>query len=699
MPTLRIALHEYFAVRARPHTGDLFIETYGNVSDENRRRLDQPLDSPIRTSDVGAVLSTVALGRAITAAELHLPGDPPLLPDAPLLSDNAVSWLVQACGDTSSLIAALLAGTLLGTTDDVNAIKAMQQRIQLAFDKTSVGWDIDYAGLVRVGRLLAAHRDSGLVVARTLAEAALLVMHRPAWRAVHAAVGDSHDWGVLRETYAELRALIATADPDALDLVVLTALFPRDALARPAKRIADVRLGASYLGFAWPGTRGAPTSDPIASAPQSLHDSLVITHMLIPGLALAGIKVTFPEPSIPAGSFRRAVGELPGDGSWREVLRRVAERYAFGAHVASQGQSLEALLDIACGAPPIAPAARPAAAAEPSRPSLEGPTHQEILASFRQQGVRGQSAVLEELALMCDARMVEQGAPRVILMGEPGTGKSTILSALASATRRPYVRVDASSIGENGWLGLQVADVAAMIYHIAGGDMASAERAVLGLDELDKLRTIVPLPWATAGDNASFDVDTKAAAVRVGRQESLLALVDRAGVVTFTPKSGAQPLQLRTRHLVIVAAGAFRGLSVTGARPSPSDIEAYGFITELVGRMPSVLRMDAPTVSDLEDLFVHGPDAVVPATAACKTLGYHLTVAPEAVRMVAAATASASDGLSPRTGAALITTIVRRALLDALHGRAPTDGRLLIGPDEILRELRAWRRPSFPQCE
>jgi ATP-dependent protease Clp ATPase subunit len=232
-----------------------------------------------------------------------------------------------------------------------------------------------------------------------------------------------------------------------------------------------------------------------------------------------------------------------------------------------------------------------------------------------------------------------------------------------------------------------------MAFHAAGGSIERAESAVVVLDEFCKLAWDGVMPAGVVPDGSARFFDPKAASVRLGRQQSILSLLDRSsGLITFVPTPGEAPRQLRSGNLVVICAGVFRGLQQQGARPSDQELEAAGLIPELVSRLPVRLMLQSPDVSDLMDLLTHGTDAVVPSSATCAAFGYQLVIAPEAVRMVAAATASGT--LTTRTGAAVIEAAVRHALLDVLHGRSPSDGTLRIGPDEVMSELQAVARPN-----
>ncbi|MEO7520992.1 MAG: hypothetical protein ABIW79_04175 [Gemmatimonas sp.] len=168
----------------------------------------------------------------------------------------------------------------------------------------------------------------------------------------------------------------------------------------------------------------------------------------------------------------------------------------------------------------------------------------------------------------------------------------------------------------------------------------------------------------------------------------MLALLDNGlSTITCLASPGQAPIQLQTRRMLVVAAGVFRGLTMAGATPSDAELEAAGLITEVVARLTSRIALAPLDAQQLKHLLMRGPDGVVPAAAACRAMGVDLVVAPEAVRLVARATAARRGGLTPRTGAGLMQTVVRRALLDALDQVASSRQQLVIGPDEVLAEL------------
>lgn len=717
--TLQQQLTEFFADLRRPVLGEMFVQDYAALHPALAAKLTQPFTELVGRQAVINMIGILPLGRAVSIAELETVDGDTSDGARPVLTDHACSWLAYESDSPGAQVAALLARLVL-KEPATESVMSLHARLQRACTAPFTTWNFDYGGMARVARLLAAAEGRHEIVVTQLAEAALLLMSRQAWDAVAKIFPDgTPEWGRLSDAYKSLRGRVLRQDPLAHDRLLSAGVFSRDALLPlpPSGRIADLRLPGVGLGFAWPGARAESTVGPLESSPLHLDDSALLTHVLLPGLKRWGVVIPWREPSVRSGLLRQVVGRTPSDGGWPKLIRAMIDRYGFESDISQAGYSVEEIVAFACGSHGVAPAARQSspAAGTPARVQLEEDqsavrenaaetrapageqvavarrTYVEILASLRAQGVHGHDDVLKEISLLADERLAGQGGARLLLIGPPGTGKTRILSSLAKATGRAFLQVDASSISEHGWSGTTLSDVAAMVYRAAGNDLYRAEHAVIALDELCKAAAWTPLPGAESHSRGTRDASQHyVASVRAGRQAALLALLDNGNsVITFSPTPNTPPLQLRTRHCLVVCAGAFRGLAMAGADPTDSELEAYGIIPELVARLTSRLVLSPLTAVELERLWTHGPDAVVPAQAMARALGYDLSVAPEAVRLVARATAAGAGGLTPRTGGALLQSVARRILLAALDDPARAYRHLHLGPDEVLQAIRA----------
>jgi hypothetical protein len=658
---LRTAIAEHFAACATPQIGVAIIRAC-SPHDVLNEVLDRPVIA-IDEADLERALSRLPLGRALLPQDW---GKAPAVGDQrPPLTDKIATWLVRSEFDTATLLAGLFASVFCAGNP-----KELSRRIKGALAPLS--FPFDYAGLVRASRLIAVANNARQVIPRDLAAAGLLLLPQAGWEAIRDECGTCSDpFAALMDAYAEWQRTLSDVALDGYQQLCTVALFARDQLVPLplSGKLADVQPSGG-VRVRW-RTSMPLWFDPFAMALPRIGAHTVFTDVLVPLAQRAKLTLASTDRLTDPHTLLAVVGRSAASGGWHEVFSRAAA--AVG--VTTAGPVIEALF------PPSAPSTAPVLAVPPVQR-----TYADILPVLRAR-VHGHDAVLRELALACDDRWASASGPtRGLIIGPPGSGKTTILSALAEATGRPFVRLDISQVTENGWAGLNVDAVAGMIYTAAGRDLGRAARAIVLCDEFDKLRTFRPLP--NAQDTDSTAADPHGASVRAGRQEALLALFDTGhSQITFSPKDAPAALQLPTHDLIVIAAGAFRDLRVAGATPTDEELERGGLITELVARLGSRWVLPAPDAAGLEQIYLEGADGVPAAVAAAAALGYQLAIAPQAVRLVARTVATGRDGLTPRSGAALLATAARRVVLAALERQHPPEDLLTLGPDEVLPML------------
>ncbi len=712
MHTLAEKLTDYFRNIERPATGTLILNEYTRLHPRIPALLNSPYEQGVTAQGLFNLCGMLPCGRIIAPAEVGL-ADNTHLPVRPVLTDHTVGWIASLGESTTRLVVALMARVIMADVLGPGTSE-VQQRLVARLEHHP--WSFDYAGITRVAVLLAAREKQHIVTAFTLADAALLLTDVHAWTSIRQVLGErSAAWEQCTSAFTLVRDSVMEAAPFAHDKLLSAAVFPRDDLVPipPSLQIADVQLAAAALGFAWPGRRAPAGSGPIDAAPEPLSSASIMTHVVIPGLLKNGLGFPWPEPQGVAVPLSRFVNRKNDDGGWRRLIRRTLEHSGMLHVVEAYGWSFERLMTAieqgpadylqptkpttaGLGAPPTAMSQLVGTGSSASNQETTPPdivstqeriTYVELVERLRRVTTPSNHSVVRELALLADHRLEPFGGARVLVLGPPGSGKTTLLAALASASGRPFVRVDAGTIVEHGWQGTTPADLASMIYRAAKHDLAQAERAVVVLDEFCKLavRTRLGSDHGSAGGSHW-------GMVKAARQTSLLALLDNGpNLITFTPEAGGLPLQLKTNGLLIVAAGAFQGLEFTGRGLCDHALEAYGLLPELVARLTTRLVLAPPNVSELRDRLCGERGAIAPVRQLAAAFGVELEVTPEAIDMIARATASGDGGLTARTGAGLLQTAARRALLNALDEPSRGIARCVVGPDEVIGLLAPFR--------
>ena len=181
---------------------------------------------------------------------------------------------------------------------------------------------------------------------------------------------------------------------------------------------------------------------------------------------------------------------------------------------------------------------------------------------------------------------------------------------MASYLNVPLAIGDATSLTEAGYVGDDVESLLSRLIQAANGDLGVAQQGIVYIDEIDKIK---------AGGSGFKDM-------RLGVQHALLKMLEGT-IATVPPEGGwkhpAQPgIPFDTSQILFICGGAFVGLEdiiakrlgrgfgfgqvaenhqVSGLlrQVKPEDLEAFGLIPELIGRLPVIAPLDALGVDDL----------------------------------------------------------------------------------------------------